>query len=260
VAGRGFLNLPDFWSEAFVFYKLYGLRSIWNPGFFGQFARGINDSGVVVGVAGKVEGDDFYYTFVYDGTMRQLAGDSNGQAWGINTIGDIVGELYDGNQQNAFLYIASEDQEVDLNKRIPPNSGWLLQVAQTINDNGLIAGWGVYQNSQRQFLLIPSEKDPLWAPLHFDLPMLVVFILFGITGGGGGLGYTAGGHPVPVDPEGFRQLEPAVQDALISLAMDQIAHKIKDPLSRKLTRESILGNLERAAATMKAGLQDQEEK
>jgi hypothetical protein len=46
---------------------------------------------------------------------------------------------------------------------------------------------------------------------------------------------------------------------LIGLAMNQIAQKIKDPSSHKLTCESILSTIERAAVIMKTGLRNQSE-
>ncbi len=44
----------------------------------------------------------------------------------------------------------------DLNNLIPQNSGWSLQDAFSVNDNGQIAGVGVLNGQERGFLLTPQ--------------------------------------------------------------------------------------------------------
>jgi probable HAF family extracellular repeat protein len=46
---------------------------------------------------------------------------------------------------------------LDLNKLIPPNSGWELDVANGINDAGEIVGYGTRNGTNlRAFLLTPQ--------------------------------------------------------------------------------------------------------
>lgn len=51
---------------------------------------------------------------------------------------------------------------VDLNSLIDPNSGWILQDATAINDNGQIAGFGLFNGQTRAFLLnaAPEPSAP----------------------------------------------------------------------------------------------------
>ena len=46
---------------------------------------------------------------------------------------------------------------VDLNTRIPSDSGWVLQSAADINGSGHIVGAGTHNGQTRAFLLTPSE-------------------------------------------------------------------------------------------------------
>ncbi len=88
--------------------------------------------GATNGVAGNMQMTD----------LGSLGGDS--QANGINDAGSIVGFslLADGTTFDAFLY--QNNQMVDLNSLIDPNSGWVLQYASAINNNGQIAGYGLF--------------------------------------------------------------------------------------------------------------------
>jgi hypothetical protein len=45
---------------------------------------------------------------------------------------------------------------VDLNSIVPNDTGWLLQMAVGINDDGVIAGWGDFDGERRAFLLAPA--------------------------------------------------------------------------------------------------------
>jgi hypothetical protein len=56
----------------------------------------------------------------------------------------------------------------DLNDLIPPDSGWVLQRADGINDAGQISGYGSAPNgSTRAFLLTPVPEASFVAPLGF---------------------------------------------------------------------------------------------
>jgi probable HAF family extracellular repeat protein len=45
---------------------------------------------------------------------------------------------------------------LDLNNLIPANSGWLLQIANAINDQGQIVGQGTLNGQTEAFLLTPQ--------------------------------------------------------------------------------------------------------
>jgi len=71
----------------------------------------------------------------------------------------VVGGTIDHNFENrAFLW--KRDKMIDLNDLIPPNTGWTLMAAQSINNKGLIVGNGYYapMGVYRAFLLMPDQS------------------------------------------------------------------------------------------------------
>jgi probable HAF family extracellular repeat protein len=87
--------------------------------------------------------------------------DSPSTALDINLHRQVVGssEVTEG-KLRAFLW--EKGQLFDLNRTIPPNSGWLLLAASRINDKGEIAGRGYFEGAIRAFILrpepLPEEK------------------------------------------------------------------------------------------------------
>src|SRR5207244_13332282 len=74
---------------------------------------------------------------------------------GINTWGMVVGsaEGTTPGVMHAFVYSAGLMQ--DLNRLVPPGSGWELQEARAINDHGQIAGVGTIGGQRHGYLLTP---------------------------------------------------------------------------------------------------------
>ena len=79
----------------------------------------------------------------------------------LNRADHIVGMSFSAqNQVHAFIY---KDQSMtDLNDLISPQSGWVLQYAKAINDNGQIVGRGRYNGREAAFILSPE------APCYAD--------------------------------------------------------------------------------------------
>jgi probable HAF family extracellular repeat protein len=130
----------------------------------------INASGQAVG--GLYFSDTVWHAQLYsNGTLNDLGtlGGSNSWAYAINTAGEVVGDAYTANSaDHAYLY--SNGKMTDLNSLIDPNSGWTLETATGINDNGQIVGWGTNASGQTDaFLLTPTPT-----------PEPSTFILFGI--------------------------------------------------------------------------------
>lgn len=75
--------------------------------------------------------------------------------------------------QRAFLWQNNSLQ--DLNKLIPPGSGWILLTANDINDLGQIVGFGIKNSTIRAFLLTPATAPTpqisLSSPLSPTLPL-----------------------------------------------------------------------------------------
>ena len=136
-----------------------------------SYALGINDAGVVVGVSTTGDGQFAYgdgsHAVVWtDGTAADLGalpGGNRSVATGINGAGFVVGysavapgdPTYTPGENRACLWVDGEIH--DLNDLIPADSGWVLDSAYGINDDGLIVGAGVLNGEGRAFLLVPAE-------------------------------------------------------------------------------------------------------
>lgn len=87
----------------------------------------------------------------------------------------------------------------------------------------------------------------------------VVKILFGVTGDGGGFGYTPGGKPIPIDPWGpLRRMSAIKRDMYLNLAIAELTDSMTDNRTAKNIRGSALKAAEAsmkkivAAGTMKS--------
>jgi probable HAF family extracellular repeat protein len=102
--------------------------------------------------------------FLYDNGRMTDLGDLGGDhsiANSLNDRGEIVGySALSGDKERrdfrAFLY--RHGRMIDLNTRIPRDSGWVLLVANGINNRGQIVGYGRRNGQRRAFLLTPSHR------------------------------------------------------------------------------------------------------
>jgi|SRR5579871_792243 len=136
-------------------------------------ALAVNNAGQVIGnsytsVPGSsLETYKSYRAFLWsqNGGMISLGilpGDTSSFAAAINLQGLVVGtsENLAGSSPTtprAFLWTSSTGI-VDLNTRIPSNTGWILTGATGINDSGKIVGNGTLNGVQHAFLLIPAGR------------------------------------------------------------------------------------------------------
>ena len=113
----------------------------------------MNNSGEVVGKAQIANGE--FHGFLYtSGTLVDigvLPGGGQSFAYGINNKGDVVGAANSGGTLRAVIY--QQGVLTDLNTLIPAGSGWVLNEARSINENGQIAGSGVINGQEHAFLL-----------------------------------------------------------------------------------------------------------
>ena len=128
-----------------------------------SFAKAINNAGQVVG-ASYLPGDTYAHgTFwstqgIVD--LGTLPGGTYSIAYGLNNRGQAVGDSYSANgPRHTILWNGLNT--VDLNDYLSgalKNQGWIVDVAQNINDNGWIIG-GVFNSvtgQEHAFLMIPS--------------------------------------------------------------------------------------------------------
>lgn len=112
------------------------------------------------------------YPLVLTSTLPLLPGYSGSVATGVNSNGWIVGQMQTfvgdhpatrqirpskGSEVNGPAILWWRGSVYNLNKLIPPGSGWTLQQATGINCHGQIVGDGVYHSRQTAFLLTPSK-------------------------------------------------------------------------------------------------------
>ncbi len=124
-------------------------------------ATAINNNNLIAGYAQTTSGDAHACAFQVDanGTVIQRTdlgtlGNSNySYALGINDAGQIVGT----SDNHAFLWDGST--MIDLNDHLPQNSGWLLQAAAAISENGLIVGWGIVNGQPSAYMLRLCPAD-----------------------------------------------------------------------------------------------------
>lgn len=113
----------------------------------------INDSGDVVGKSQSGTGE--FHGFIYSGgsmtDIGLLADGRQSFAYGINNRGDVVGSADSGGTLRAVLY--QKGVLIDLNALLPAGSGWFLNEARAISENGQIVGTGVINGQERAFLL-----------------------------------------------------------------------------------------------------------
>lgn len=121
-------------------------------------AHAINGVGQVVGTSGD---GSVTHAILWDGQsmtdLGVLAGDSSSVARDINDAGLIVGASWGQTGSRAFIW---QDGEMhDLDDLLDGVSGWDLQDATGIDDDGGIAGFGLYYGQMRAFVLLPVEPS-----------------------------------------------------------------------------------------------------
>jgi probable HAF family extracellular repeat protein len=244
------------------------------PGRQRSIAMAVNDNGQVVGGsrhAGVADG----HPFLYDkGKMIDLTPNSLGTAWALNNLGQVVGA---STPQGAFIYhngqlkyinvsglpygindsgqvvgslgpgagawMWSEQQGfIDLNTLLPSNSGWELNGADAINEQGEIVGVGQFMGDAHAYLLTQS-KESQWPIPRIDEEMSVK-ILFGVTKDGGGRVLKPGGTPGPIDPWG------PLREAFSAHSKEMLASAMLVGIASLIDSAEVRGQLEEIATKL----------
>jgi probable HAF family extracellular repeat protein len=148
----GYSNASDGEWHAFLWSSTTGMQALPNvPGGGSASGNAINDLGQVAGGSGS---DAVIWNSAQSvENLGELAGATFSSAFGINNAGDVVG--WSG--FTAFVWTPSGGMQ-NLNDLIPPNSGWSLSLAMSINDRGQITGQGTINGEQHAFLLTPVSE------------------------------------------------------------------------------------------------------
>jgi len=134
-------------------------------------AYDINDAGEVVGLSTKVErGPDYAFLWKNGITteLPSLPTDTETMAWAINDAGVIVG-IADDAQGDERAVIWSDGKYANLDDLISPDSGWSLESASAIADNGSIVGGGLFNGQYEGFLLTPVGDGSVPEPASLAL-------------------------------------------------------------------------------------------
>jgi probable HAF family extracellular repeat protein len=155
------------------------------PDFEYSIGTAINNQGQVTGFAAK-EGPSYDYgglrrAFLWqNGVIKNLGTlpgfrDSIGTA--LNSRGDVVGsaeslplldEWFHSHlpfnstsplNPPSHAFLSRDGQMYDLNDLVPAGSGWVLEIADGINDKGQIVGTGKHNGKTRAFVLTPLKRE-----------------------------------------------------------------------------------------------------
>lgn len=120
-------------------------------------AISVNSRGDTVGLAATPNDATVHGLLWRNGKIIDLTPDSTfGFANGINDRGQIVGGVGDANLEGRAALWENGTTTL-LNSVLPPNSGWNLIEADSINEAGQIAGFGTLNGELRVFLLTPNR-------------------------------------------------------------------------------------------------------
>lgn len=124
--------------------------------------KAINRNGNIVGVAGGGPGAHAFFSRNYAlpaidlGTLNPADPNTISLAEGINANDWVVGVSTVNTTDRPRAFLHNGTAMIDLNTRVGSGQGWLLTVANAINDRGWIVGKGIHNNREEGFVLIPQ--------------------------------------------------------------------------------------------------------
>jgi probable HAF family extracellular repeat protein len=155
-------------SHAFLYDGNGPMKDLGTLGGSWSWAFSINDHGQIVGYSTYINDNPgpFGRAVLWNGNdppkyLGSLGGETSG-ALDINNNGQIVGwaeTSSSGNDSHAFIYDGNGPMQ-DLNNMIDPASGWTLNVADAINDQGQIACQGYKPGEGYRPILLTPVPEP----------------------------------------------------------------------------------------------------
>lgn len=143
-------------------------------------AQAINDHGQIVGMS-DLSATSFRHAFLYDNVTMKDLGTIAGDSWAssINNAGQIVGSVnplnpttLTGYQTYVHGFLYQDKKMYDLTAYLQDANGWFVSEANSINDQGWIAGIGGNGANEHAILLIPVPE-----PATLSLVTLAMFCL-----------------------------------------------------------------------------------
>jgi probable HAF family extracellular repeat protein len=159
IVGSSYLSGNAGPYRAFAWTKAGGMQDlgVLGEGTFSG-ASAINSSGEIVGVSAFSATGTEIRPFDWTPMAGLRALDNlNSSPASINDSGAIVGSMVEREGfYDAFLW-TQENGNQDLNSLIPPNSGWTIEFAWSINRSGQIMATGKFESRAHAALLTPAN-------------------------------------------------------------------------------------------------------
>ncbi len=139
----------------------------------------INELGDIAGDAKIYGGTHAFVKKNGSFTLIDWDTDKTSYAFGINDSCQVVGKIQNLAATYSYAFIWEDEQTINLNQQIPDGSGWSLEEAWDINNNGQIVGGGTINGEQHAFMLTPTVKS---VPTISEWGMMVTAIIILLTG------------------------------------------------------------------------------
>ncbi len=120
-------------------------------------AAAVNRHGEITGTSQPDQPELPEFVSFYHTVSQTVAGPAGFVPHGINGNGQVVGERSSPARLCAVLW--QNGLLIDLNTRLPEDSGWVVTIADGINDDGVIIGSGLLDGQSRAFRMEPPSID-----------------------------------------------------------------------------------------------------
>jgi probable HAF family extracellular repeat protein len=151
--------------RAFTWRQETGMIEMPGKAILPTVAYGLNEQGIICGAAATNEFANVLQAVVWTATglveLGTLRGFAFSSGYAISDAGQVVGWCYptahcELKHGRAIIWDRTNGLQ-DLNDLIDHATGWILNKATGINNDGEIVGCGIYEGKQQSFLLTPED-------------------------------------------------------------------------------------------------------
>ena len=159
VTGIAYFDAAGTMYHGFLWSNSKGWKDLGTlPGGTHSKGNWMTDSGVVTGISDSAQypnGVTVYWNAGKIHSIGTLPGGTSSSPGFISDTFQILGDsTVTGGDSHAFIWTQKTGM-LDLNNMIPPNSGWVLHHASSIDKTGHIVGYGTINGANHGFLLTP---------------------------------------------------------------------------------------------------------